>query len=162
MNAAKSIPALVAELPVFAGLGDAFCEQLAGCARNQFYRKDNMLFRSGEAADAFYIIRHGRVSLEHFAPGRGARTFMTVGDGEVLGVSWLIPPYAWNFDARALRDTRVLAFDAICLRQKCDGDPAVGYALMKRLTPILIQRMQAARLQSLDVSGAPDGAGTAR
>jgi len=156
MIATKSIPTLVAELPVFAGLGDGFCGHLAGCAKNLFFRDGDMLFRSGEAADAFYIIRQGRVSLEHFVAGRGARTFMTVGDGEVLGVSWLIPPHTWKFDARALQDTRVIALDAVCLRRKCDDNPAVGYALMKRLAPILIQRMQAARLQSLDVFGAPE------
>ena len=73
--------------------------------------------------------------------------------GEILGASWLVPPFRWTFDARALERTRAIALDAVCVRAKCEQNPELGWDLMKRLAPVLIERMQAARLQMLDVYG---------
>ena len=86
-------------------------------------------------------------------PGRGAVTFQTLSAGEVVGVSWLIPPYRWSYDARALEAVRAIALDAACLRRKCDADHDFGYAMMLRFVPVLVQRLQATRLQILDVYG---------
>lgn len=152
---ARSIIDLVRDHPLFAGLDDTIPHLAAGCARNAAFREGAFLFRAGEPADVFYLLRHGAVSLECLVPGRGVRSFITLGAGAMVGVSWLSPPYIWNFDARAVRPTRALAFDAACLRGKCDADPAVGYALMQRLTPLIMQRLQAARLQALDLYGGP-------
>ncbi|MDH3719745.1 MAG: Crp/Fnr family transcriptional regulator, partial [Planctomycetota bacterium] len=71
----------------------------------------------------------------------------------VLGWSWLFPPYIWYFDARAMIRTRAVAVDGLCLRAKCDEDPKLGYELMKRFSAILNSRLQAARLQILDIYG---------
>jgi len=76
-------------------------------------------------------------------------------EGEILGVSWVIPPYRWTYDARALDLLRAIAIDAACLRQKREADHDLGYEMMKRFLPILVQRLQATRLQILDVYGAP-------
>jgi CRP-like cAMP-binding protein len=111
------------------------------------------LFREGDPADQFYLLRQGRVALELTAPGRGAVTFQTLGPGEIVGVSWLIPPYRLNYDAKALELVRAIAMDAACLRQKCEADHHLGYEMMKRFMPVLIQRLQATRLQILDVYG---------
>ena len=70
-------------------------------------------------------------------------------------MSWLVPPYRWTNDAKAIELTRAIAMDATCLRQKCEGDHDLGYEMMKRFMPILIQRLQATRLQILDVYGVP-------
>ena len=91
--------------------------------------------------------------MELSAPGRGTVTFQTVGAGEILGVSWLIPPYRWTYDARAIELTRAIGIDAACLRGKCEADHDLGYEMMKRFMPVLIQRLQATRLQILDVYG---------
>ena len=112
------------------------------------------LFHEGEPADQFYLVRHGRVALQLTAPGRGAVTFQTLGEGEIIGVSWLIPPYRWSNDAKALELTRAIAVDAACLRQKCEADHDLGYDMMKRFMPVLAERLQATRLQILDVYGA--------
>jgi CRP-like cAMP-binding protein len=80
-------------------------------------------------------------------------TIQTVGPGELLGWSWLMPPYRWHFDARALEQTRALSFDGTCIRNKCETDHRLGYELMKRLAYVFTQRLEASRLQLLDVYG---------
>ncbi len=85
------------------------------------------------------------------APGRPTTTLLTIEPGEVVGLSWLVPPHLWRYDARATTAVRAVSFNAACLRGKCDTDPALGYALMKRFMTPLLDRLHAARLQSMDV-----------
>lgn len=150
----EGLERIVKEHPFFAGVDEAFCNTVCGCAKNVRFEAGEYLFHEGEPADWFYLLRHGRVALQLTAPGRGAVTFQTVGEGEIVGVSWLIPPYRWTYDAKAIELTRAIAMDATCLRQKCESDHDLGYEMMKRFMPILIQRLQATRLQILDVYGA--------
>jgi CRP-like cAMP-binding protein len=124
---------------------------LAGCATNVRFNPNEFIFREGEAADKFYLIRHGKVSLGVYTPGHGSMTIQTVNEGDVLGWSWLFEPYQWHFDARALVLTRAVSFDGECMRTKCEADHDLGYELMKRFGQIIIQRLQAARLQNLDM-----------
>jgi len=137
----------------FAGLDEESCGVVCGCARNVRFEAGQYLFRAGESADQFYLLRHGRVALEVADPGRGAVTFQTVGEGEVVGVSWLIPPYRWTYDAKAVELVRAIAMDASCLRRKCEADHDLGYEMMKRFVPVLVDRLQTTRLQILDVYG---------
>ena len=150
----EGLERIVREHPFFAGLEEGFLKLVCGCAKNVRFDTGQYLFHEGEAADQFYLLRHGRVALALTAPGRGAVTFQTVPEGEVVGVSWLIPPYRWTYDAKALELTRAIAMDAACLRGKCEADHDLGYEMMKRFMPVLIQRLQATRLQMLDVYGA--------
>ena len=106
-------------------------------------------------ADQFFLIRHGRVAFEVTVPGRGAMRFLTIDPGEIAGISWLVPPYRWNYDAKALELTRAIALDAKCLRGKCEEDHHLGYELMKRFVPELVRRLHTTRLQLLDVYGKP-------
>jgi len=138
---------------LFAGLDPAFLDLVAGCAKNAVFPAGAYLFEEGAAADRFYLIRAGRIGLEISAPGRGRMTFQTAGEGEVVGLSWLVPPYRWTYDARALEDSRAIALDAHCLRDKCEADPALGFAVMQRFMPTLVERLHSARLQMLDVYG---------
>lgn len=147
----KEIADLVAEHPFVDGLDDKIIATISGCGRNVSFRPDQTIFREGEAADEFYLLRSGVVALEMFAPGQGAFTFTTLRQGQLLGVSWLVPPYRWVFDARAVELTRAIAFDAKCLRDKCDADPVMGYALMKRFITPLSERLHAARIQGADL-----------
>jgi CRP-like cAMP-binding protein len=105
----------------------------------------------GADADVFYIVRHGRVGLELYTAERGPITVMTVGEDDVVGWSWIVPPYQWELDARAIEPTLVLQFDAACLRRKCEEDHELGYQIYKRFAPIIAKRLQATRLQVLDV-----------
>ena len=139
---------------MFAGLGQPFLELAAGCARNVVFDADDYLFHAEDPADWIYLIRHGRVALEITTPHQGAVQFETVGEGDLVGLTWLLPPYRWGYDARAIELTRALALDASCLRNKCETDHNLGYEILKRFLPVLVQRLQAARLQMLDVYGA--------
>ena len=149
----EGLERILKQHPFFAGLDDAFCDLVCGCAKNVSFQAGQYLFHEGEPADWFYLLRHGRVALQIAAPGRGALTFQTVGEGEIVGVSWLVPPYRWSNDAKAIDLSRAIAMDAACLRRKCESDHDLGYEMMKRFMPVLIQRLQAARLQILDVYG---------
>lgn len=149
----KTLDAELAESPVFRGLTAAQLELIAGCGQNTGFEAGDYLFREGDQADTFYLLRHGRVQLEIFAPGRGAVTIQTVDEGDVVGWSWLFPPFRWHFDARALDSVRAVAFDGACLRDKCDDDHSLGYELLRRFSPVMLARLQATRLQLLDVYG---------
>ncbi|TJY59291.1 cyclic nucleotide-binding domain-containing protein [Sinimarinibacterium sp. CAU 1509] len=137
------------------GCEPEYVQLLVGCARNLRFDAGEYLLREGAAADEFYLIRHGKVALEINVPGKAPIVFSTLGEGEIVGASWLVPPYRWTFDARAVELTRAIGIDAACLRRKCDADSGFGYAMMKRFVPILSQRLHATRLQLLDVYGKP-------
>ena len=144
---------LLADVPVFADLGARELETVAGCGRNVRFDAGQQLFREGDAADVFYVVRHGSVAVETFVPARGPMMIETIEAGEVIGWSWLFPPYRWHFDARALTQVRATSFDGACLRGKCDSDPALGYTLMSRFAQVLIERLQWTRLRLLDLYG---------
>jgi CRP-like cAMP-binding protein len=152
----QSLDRMLAQVPILEGLDAATLELIAGCARNVRFAQGHTLFREGDSADTFYVVRHGSVALETYAPARGPMIVETIGDGEVIGWSWLFEPYRWHFDARALTVVRATSFDGACLRGKCDADPALGYDLMRRFAQVMIDRLQATRLRLLDVYG--DGA----
>jgi len=144
---------LICEHAFFAGMSQDYCELIGGCARNVRFDKGEYLFREGEQADEFFLIRHGRVALEIMAPGRGALRFLTLDPGDIAGVSWLVPPYRWLYDAQALELTRAVLIDGGCLRQKAEANHDFGYEMMKRFMTMLVQRLHAAQLQILDVYG---------
>ena len=154
----ETIEGLLRDAPVFNGLRPEELALLAGCASNVHLDVGEVLFREGDPADTFYLVRHGSVALEMFVPARGAVVIETLEAGEVVGWSWLFPPYSWHFDARALTGVRATAFDGTCLRGKCEADPALGYDLMSRFAQVLIERLQWTRLRLLDLYG-HDGAG---
>lgn len=153
--AIQSVATIVAEHPFFVGLDQEFCDLVSGCARNVRFEDGAFLFRKGEPANEFYLVREGRVGLQIATAGGKPLTFLTIGDNEVVGLSWLIPPYQWSIDARAIGRVRAIGFDARCLRGKCDADHHLGYELMMRFMPVLIERLNAARLQALDVYSVP-------
>ena len=152
----EGLERIVKEHPFFGGMQEAFCELVCGCAKNVRFEAGQYLFHEGSAAEWFYLLRDGRVALQLTAPGRGAVTFQTVSAGEIVGVSWLIPPYRWTYDAKAVEPVRAIAMHATCLREKCESNHDLGYEMMKRFMPTLIQRLQATRLQILDVYGTHD------
>lgn len=147
----ESLAGILAVQPFLQGLEPRYVDLIVGCASNVRFDPGEFVFRAGDEANHFYVVRSGHVSVEVIAPQRGAITIETVGDGELLGWSWLIPPFQWHFDARALNLTRAIALDARCLRGKCDADPALGYELLKRFSQVMEQRLEATRLQLLDL-----------
>ncbi|MGF1474863.1 MAG: cyclic nucleotide-binding domain-containing protein [Geminicoccaceae bacterium] len=146
---------IIAEHEFFRDLDPSFSELVSGCAKNVRFDAGSYLFNEGDKAAAFYLIRHGRVGLEIKAPGRVPMRFLTAGEGEIVGISWLVPPYRWSYDAKALELVRAISLDADCLRKKCETDNHLGYELMKRFVPALAKRLHTTRLQLLDLYGKP-------
>ncbi len=142
------------EHPFFEGLPEEDIDLLVGCAKNVRFETGMQIFREGEEANQFFILRHGRVAIDIYSPGKGSITVETLEAGEVFGWSWLVPPFCWNFDARVVELTRAVAMDADCLRKKLESDPRLGYELFKRFAKVMTQRLQAQRVQLLDVYSA--------
>jgi CRP/FNR family transcriptional regulator, cyclic AMP receptor protein len=149
----QTLDELIVRSPVFAGLRASQLELIAGCGVNERFAAGSYLFREGQDANRFYLIREGSIALEMNVPARPAHVLETLGDGEVVGWSWLFEPYRWQFDGRAVSATAVIAFDGACLRGKCDSDHELGYELMRRFAASMVARLQATRLQLLDVYG---------
>lgn len=149
----RSIADLTAAAPALAGLDPRLLDLIAGCGRTARFAAGELLFRAGGPADDFFLIRHGAIALELPVPQREPVTIETLHDGELLGWSWLFEPHRWTFDAHAVQDTTVVGFDGACLRGKCETDHELGYQLMRRFAAVLVDRLQATRLQLLDVYG---------
>jgi CRP/FNR family cyclic AMP-dependent transcriptional regulator len=149
----QKVDELLQDVPMFHGMAPEHLDLIAGCGSNRIFRPGDYLLREGERADSFYVIRRGDVAVETYVPQRGALTLETLGGGDVLGWSWLFPPYRVAFDARAVDTVHTLAFDGRCLRGKCEEDHDLGYDLLKRFAEVIVERLQATRMQLLDVYG---------
>lgn len=141
--------------PYLEALDDAQIAVIVGCAKNVRFDAGDHLMREGDVARAFFLLRVGRVSLDVHIPGKEPLRAETVEPGEIVGLSWLFEPYRVNIDARALEPVVALSFDGGCLRGKMDADPALGYAITRRVLASTISRLERVRLQRLDVFRAP-------
>ncbi|MGW2559391.1 cyclic nucleotide-binding domain-containing protein [Streptomyces sp. NPDC001514] len=117
------------------------------------------IFDEGDPADRFWIIRTGSVTLDLQARGRRAATVDTLGHGDLLGWSWLVPPYAWRLGAEAFSLVRAHEFDAQAVRALCEADPVLGLTLTRRVLEVVSHRLQTTRIRLLDLY-APHGSGT--
>lgn len=149
----ENLHRILSEHPFLEGLNEQHLELLVGCASNIAFKEGELICREGQAADNFYFIRHGRVQIETHAPQQGPLIINTREAGEVFGWSWMVPPYRWHFDARASELTRAIAMDGKCLRGKCEEDHDLGYEIMKRFSFIIAERLEATRLQLMDIYG---------
>lgn len=149
----ETLEPLLAEHPFFKKLDETYLELVAGCASNVRFEAGEFIGREGGNADNFYLIRHGQVSLQVASPSRGAMVVQTLGEGDILGWSWLVPPYRWTLDVQAVTLTRAIALDGKCLRGKCEANHDLGYELLKRFTQIMMQRLETTRIQLLDIYG---------
>lgn len=142
---------LLAAQPFLKGLPKHQLEILANNAMEVDFPADKLVFSEGLTANRFYIILEGEVALEAAAKKKGAQPdlIQTIKAGEVLGWSWLFPPYKWHFDARAVKPTKAIIFFAPTLREQCESDPTLGYQLLKRVTEVVIKRLQSTRQQLL-------------
>jgi CRP/FNR family transcriptional regulator, cyclic AMP receptor protein len=147
----KTLEQLLSEHPFFAGMQPPHLSLLGGCAVTLRVDGGEFVFREGEVARAFYVVRQGSVAIASLTPHEGLVTIQTLGDGDVLGWSWLLPPYRWHFSARALEPTALMALDAGCVRAKCEQDPVFGYEIMRRFSQVMASRLEATHLQLMNV-----------
>lgn len=139
--------------PFLAGLSPSAIQLIVGCASNMHFAAGSYIFVAGEEASRFYVIRHGRVALEVHSPTRGPLVIDTMDEGEVLGWSWLVPPYRYSGDARAVTAVSAIALDGTCLRGKCEADAGLGYQLLKRVAMVMYERLESAQVRLLDLYG---------
>ena len=149
----ESLATLIRAQPFLSGFADEHVELIAGCASNVRFAPGERLFREGQPANVFYLLRSGRVEISVHGAQRGRMAVQTLGGGEMVGWSWLVPPYRARFEATATEDTRALGFDGECLRGKCEEHPSMGFALLKKVSSVLAQRLEASRIQMMDVYG---------
>jgi CRP/FNR family cyclic AMP-dependent transcriptional regulator len=144
-----AIRSYFSQLAFFRGLTNEQLDQLAGFASTMRFNAQQRVFKYDTDADKFYIVRDGKVVVEIPAVEGEPLRIQSVGNGGVLGWSWLIPPYRWLFDARALSPSDIIVMDGAKLRAQCDSDPVLGYQLVKRFAALMAERLNASRLTAI-------------
>lgn len=147
----KDIKDIIKEHSFFKDLKPEYLEFIAGCGSNTIFKAGDIILKEQEAADKFYLIRHGMVAIDICISSHSSITVQTIHDGDILGWSWLVPPHRNRFTARAVENTRAIALDGVCLRNKCEQNHDLGYELHKRLTAVFTQRLEVTRMQLLDM-----------
>src|SRR5215469_4821051 len=128
-------------------------DMLAKGARDVSFPARYRLFEDGGNATRFWLIQSGHVALDLHVPGEGPVVIETIGMGELLGWSWLFPPYRWAFGAVAVTAVEAFEFNAPAVRELCACDPGLGYELNQRITRVLAKRLQATRIRMIACSG---------
>lgn len=142
--------------PFLLGMNQKHLGLLTDCAMAVQFKKGEVIFREGEPANRFYLIETGRVILESSGQRGGPVVIDTIGAGDLLGWAWMFPPHTWHFTARAIETTTAIFFYGTILRQYCDKDHSLGYELLKRMTPVMDRRLQAARRKMLAIHHGAD------
>ena len=140
---------IVVAHPFFKGINPHYLHLLTDSASFLRFGIGQEIFRERQDADHFYLVHQGQVALETFVPRLGSKTIQVIGAGEALGWSWLLPPFAWHFQARAIEPTEVIVLDGAHLLVAAERDNKFGYELMKRIAQVVIGRVQATRKQLL-------------
>jgi len=143
-------------LPLLAALSHTHRAALAGIAKREDYNPGTRLFEQGTPANLCWIVLKGCVVIDSDAPDHGRMAVQSIGPGELLGWSWLLPPYRWHFGATVVSPTTAVVIDASELRKLADADPALGYRLALILIDALLNRLQATRTRLLDLHGHPE------
>jgi CRP/FNR family transcriptional regulator, cyclic AMP receptor protein len=141
----------VALHPVLAGMNHTQLTLLTDCAVARHFNTGQTILCKGEFANGFYLIETGKVALESVAGFGESIPIQIIGAGDLLGWSWMFPPYVWQFTARAIEPTAALFFYAAILREYCEKDHSLGYELLKRISAVMVTRLRAAHDQMLSI-----------
>ena len=153
----KTLRPIIDEHPLLQSMSPGHRELLADCAIEKEFKPEEVIFRQGDYADQFYLIQTGKVALEAHTLDRGNILIQSLGAGEALGWSWLFPRFVWHFQARALEPAKAIAFSGAHLLVACEIDTDLGCDLMKRISQVLIQRLQATRKRLVELSEGRSG-----
>jgi CRP/FNR family cyclic AMP-dependent transcriptional regulator len=135
--------------PFLAGMNRTQLALLTGCAMATDFKKEQTILREGDFANRFYLIETGKVVLGAAAAAGDSVVVEAIGPGDLLGWSWMFPPYTWQFTARAVEPTAAIFFYGTILREYCEKDHSLGYELLKRMSAVMVKRLQAARKNML-------------
>lgn len=149
----KTISEILIEHAFFRDLPAEDIAFIAGCGKNVIFQEGQLIAKPGDPANDFFLIREGKTVISIEVPPRKPFAYQTLGEQEILGLAWLIPPYQWTVSAHAVERTRAIALDGACLRDKCEKEPRLGYKVMKHLVQELVKRENSLRLHLLDVYG---------
>lgn len=149
---------LLKEQPFLADLGDEYIALIADCAELKDFDLGDPLLQQNQPAQCFYLLLEGHISLRAHMPTQGALPIETIKAPAVLGWSWLVKPYKWHFDARALSNTHAIQVHTPCIIGKIENDKAFGFEMYRRFTEIIVDRLHASRLQMMDVYAKPEQA----
>lgn len=136
-------------------------DRLMHLAREVSFPQGARLFEEGQHAGHFWIVHTGTVALDMHVPGHLPVVVETLGHGELVGWSWMFPPYVWQLGAEAVSPVRAYEFDAETVRVMCQSDPALDAAVSRWTGRVLAHRLHAARTRLLDLYG-PHGSGVPR
>jgi CRP-like cAMP-binding protein len=134
----------------FSGFSDEALRFLCDCSSTCEIKKGQILFRQGENADRFYVVLNGRISIQMPAIMGPSLEIQALGKDQVLGWSWLISPYKWNFQAMIEEDSELLMFDGNVILARCEQEPKFGYELLKKFAELMSVRLDAARKKMMD------------
>lgn len=151
----ESIEKYLAGHAFFTGLDDAYLRFLAENSVVRRLGAGDVLFKQGNRADRFYLLRSGEIAIQVPALTGPALEIQTLGAEQILGWSWLIAPYRWHFLARAHEDSEVIEFDGTAILERCEQDPGFGYQLLKRFAALMSERLDAARLKMIEQFNPP-------
>jgi CRP-like cAMP-binding protein len=152
---APTIESAVAGHPFLRGMNAHQLRIVGGLAIQAHWKAGEIILREGDPANRFYLIQSGKVAIESYVPGQGSRRIEIIGPGEVVGWSWLFPPYSWHFSVRALEPTDAIFVYGTPLREECERDHELGYELMKRMAEVMLKRLRSARWQLLGFADLP-------
>ena len=146
---------ILANHPFAEDMAPEVLSTISGCCSNAVYHPGEFIFREGEPADHFFLIRQGLVALEIHVPQGPPMVVETLESGDIFGWSWLVPPFKWSNDARASEQVRLLKLDGACLRGKMENDRSLGYEIYKRFLPIMARRLATTRLRIVELTSEP-------
>jgi CRP/FNR family transcriptional regulator, cyclic AMP receptor protein len=146
----------VALHPFLAGINQSQLDTLTSCAAPVYFKRGQVIFQEGERANRFYLMEKGAVILESNVAFRDPVVIEIIGPGDLLGWSWMFSPYIWHFTARVIEPAAALSFPGEALREYCEKDNSLGYELFKRMAPVMLRRLQAAREKMLALHAGTD------
>ena len=148
--AKDSITEYLSKQEILSGLDPDFTQFIASCAKEKRVEKGAVLFRRGDKADRFFLVRSGSLTIEIPAIQGPSLEVQRLGPDKILGWSWLIPPYRWSFQAKAQETSDVIEFDGAAIVKRCEEEPKLGYEMMKRFTLLMSERIEASRQKMMD------------
>lgn len=148
----KTLEPILKKHPFFKDLEQEYLDFIAGCAMNVVFKEGELIMKENDSADKFFLIREGMVAIDIPVSKERSITIQTVGEGDIVGWSWLIPPYRYRFNCRIVKDVRAIVLDGKCLREKCEKNHDMGYELLKRLASVFTQRLESTRKQIVSLT----------
>lgn len=142
--------------PFLRGLPERHVARLAAHGRSVKLPNQHRLFEEGGTADRFWLIQAGQVAVDSVVPGQGRVIIEQLGRGDVVGLSWLFPPFRWGFGAITTQPLQAFEFDGKAVRAEFEQDPAFGHEMAQRFLRVTLRRLQATRGRLLDVSAHPE------